>query len=123
MSRGLLAAALFCLMAGGALPSVERFEPPPRESVRLQEQTGSVVGKIELHATPQVVRRERGGRYQTMGSMPGMNEREVKQSEQHSVVVYLEGGSLETAALQSSSHGVIDQQQAAFIPQVLAVQK
>lgn len=123
MIRRLLAAALFCLMAGGALPSGGRFEYPPRAGVRLQEQTGSVVGKIELRAIPQVIRRERGGRYQTMGSMPGMNEREVKQSEQRNVVVYLEGGNLETAGLQNSSHGVIDQQAAAFTPHVLAVQK
>ncbi len=123
MIRILAAAALFCLIAGGALPSGGRFEIPPQVDVRLQEQTGSVVGRIELRATPQVIRRERGSRYQSMWSMPGMNEREVKKSEQHNVVIYLEGGNLETAGLQSSSHGAIDQREAVFIPHVLAVQK
>lgn len=123
MIRGFLAAVLFGLTLGGAPPSGGRFDAPPNERFSSQEQTGTIVGKVELRATPQVVRRERGGRYQSTGSMPEMNERDVKQSEQHNVVVYLEGGALEAGASQNSQHGVIDQKQAMFTPHVLAIQK
>lgn len=123
MMRGTLVVVFVVLTVGGALPPGVLPDYPRMDVVRLQDQTGSVVGKIEVHAAPQVVRHERGGRYQTAGSMEGMNEREEKQSEQRNVVVYLEGGNLESAGGQSSLHGVIDQKQASFIPHVLAVQK
>jgi plastocyanin len=123
MIRGLLAVVMFWFTVGGAPSSGERSECSAPESVSLQDQMGTIVGKIELRATPQVVRHERGGRYQSMGPMPDMNERDVKQSEQHNVVVYLEGGNLDAAGLQNPSHSAIDQRQAVFIPHVLAVQK
>ena len=123
MISRLLAAALFCLVAGGAFPSGGRIERPLREDARLQDRSGCVVGRVELRASPQVIRRERGGRYQSKGSMSGMSEHEVKQSEQRNVVVYLEGGELESVGQRSSSHRVIDQREAAFSPHVLAIQK
>jgi plastocyanin len=123
MIKGLLAIALFCLMAGGAFSTGGSMELRPRNGASPQQQAGSIVGKIELRAAPQVIRHERGGRYQAMGSMPGMNEREVKQSEQQNVIVYLEGENLEPADAGNPPHGVIDQKQAAFLPHVLAVQK
>jgi plastocyanin len=123
MIKGLFAAVMVWFSVGGAPTSGSRIEFPPRERVLPQEQAGTIAGKIELRSATQVIRRERGGRYQATGSMSDMNEREVKQSEQHNVVVYLEGGTLEMAGLQNSSHGAIDQMQAVFIPHVLAVQK
>ena len=123
MIRELISATLFCFIMGGTVPSVGRLELPYSKNVPAQELTGSVAGKIELRAAPQIIRRERGGRYQTTGSMSEMNEHTMKRSEQRNVVLYLEGGMTEKVGLQNSAHGVMDQQQAAFIPHVLAVQK
>ena len=89
----------------------------------MQEQTGSVTGRIEIRASAQLIKRERGGKYQAMPSMSDQDSREEKPNEQENVIVYLEGTKLQTAASGASARAVLDQKNASFTPHVLAVRK
>lgn len=87
-----------------------------------QDQTGTVKGRVELRAAPQIIRRERSGRYQSGGLMPEMEGHADKMSEQRNVIVYLEGAGLD-ADRGGSSKAAMDQKNAAFVPHVLAIPK
>lgn len=88
-----------------------------------QEQTGTIVGKVELRSLPPMVRHERSGGYRNNAMAHETDGQMEKLSEQRNVVVYLDGGRLDTYHSTESARAAMDQRQAAFLPHILAIQK
>ncbi len=88
-----------------------------------QELTGTVTGKIELHATVQPSRMDRGARYRNSSPMKGMGEPAAAPNELENVILYLEGKGLDEKQLHQNARTKMDQKDAAFIPHVVAIQK
>jgi plastocyanin len=88
-----------------------------------QDESGTVVGKVEIRSLPPTIRHERSAGYGVSGMMHDADVRQEKISEQRNVVVYLEGGRLDAFHATESGRAEMDQQLARFIPHILAIQK
>jgi len=123
MNAWIIAAMMLLLLPGGSLPHKGSEGHRATESLSSQEQSGSVAGKVEIRASAQLIKRERGGKYQSMPSMTEQDNREEKPSEQKNVIVYLEGPRPETSDSRETARVSMDQKNAVFYPHVLAVRK
>jgi plastocyanin len=92
-------------------------------TAHVQEQTGVVAGKVELRATSQVVRIERGARYRSGSAAKTPQSPTEAMNERRSVVVYLEGENLKSLPPARDAKATIDQSNTMFVPHVLAIQK
>ena len=123
MIKSLSITTFLLIFFGGSFLLPERSALLSGTKPGSQEQTGSIVGKVELRSLPPMVRRERSGGYGVSGMVHEADSRQEKISERRNVVVYLEGGRLETFRSPESGRARMDQQQARFVPHVLAIQK
>jgi plastocyanin len=122
-TSALVAAGVFAFVLLGSFLSTGALTRGNARGVIVQDQSGTVVGKVELRAGAQLIRRERGARYRTNESVQDADHQVEKVSEQKSVVVYLEGEKLEAVQSTKPSRIAIDQRNAVFSPHVLAIQK
>lgn len=123
MTRSLSVTTLFVIFFGGLFPLPESSVLMPGTSPEIQDQSGTIVGKVEVRSLPPMIRRGRSGGYGVSGMTHDADARQEKVSEQRNVVVYLEGGRLDTFRAPASGRAEMDQQHAMFIPHVLAIQK
>ena len=123
MKKIILGEAIILLMVcvhvqGSAYPNDD-----PSPVGMLQEQTGTVSGKIELRGTPQQMRQERGTRYRNEAMKKEMEDPSPISNDTKNVVIYLEGRSLDALQSPEAAKAKMDQRNTAFSPHVIAVQK
>jgi len=89
----------------------------------IQEQTGSVSGKIVIQAMTMSETSEHGTRYHSSGMAPVAHPRAITMNKYSNMIVYLEGKDLEQEKSKDISKTLMDQRNAEFIPHVLPIQQ
>ncbi|HTY36361.1 MAG TPA: carboxypeptidase regulatory-like domain-containing protein [Bacteroidota bacterium] len=117
----LIVGLAFILCFGSSPDKVVASSPAPERPP--QERPGSITGKVEIHASSQLIRMERGGRYHAAMAGHESEAAAENSSEQRNVVIYLEGDKLEEGSSAHQAETKMDQKNATFIPHVLPIQK
>jgi plastocyanin len=105
------------------IPAILVFASELFSRLPQQPQSGSVTGKVTMRAAPQQGRRDAGSRYRGSGSGMQMEHHVSTTDELRNVVIYLEGIALPGSHPDRVSRGHLDQQDATFVPRVLAIPK
>lgn len=92
-------------------------------NARIQEQTGSVSGKIVIQAMIMSETSERGTRYHSSGMAPMTHPTATTMNKYSNMVVYLEGEDLGQEKAKDIPKTLMDQRNAEFIPHILPIQQ
>ena len=109
------------IFVGMNIASLDRLQAQQNDTSRINIQTGSVNGKIEILKINTMESSQHVARHQLYGTMNMTSQKPPVTNEYANIVVYLEGQSLKREPQHPPSHNQIDQRNAEFFPHVLPV--
>lgn len=109
------------IFAGMNIALQHRLQAQQHDTSRINIQTGSVTGKIEILKMNTMELSQHAARHHSYDAMNMTSQKPPATNEYASIVVYLEGQSLKREPQYAPSHSQIDQRNAEFLPHVLPV--